>query len=154
MTNQIDIEKLKTLRKKTDVSLALCKKALEESKNDLKKAEELLKKWGGEIVEEKKTKETKEGAFFSYIHHNKKIATLIELLCETDFVAKNQYFINLGNELAMQLATSQSKEIEQFEQEPYIRDPNKKVIDLIKETVAKLGENIKIGRFLTWTLGK
>ncbi len=154
MTNQIDIEKLKTLRKKTDVSLALCKKALEESKNDLKKAEELLKKWGGEIVEEKKTKETKEGAFFSYIHHNKKIASLVELRCQTDFVSKNSDFQKLGRELAMQVASMPAKTVNDLLNQQYIRDQEKKISDLLKEAVLRFGENIKVLRFIRWKLGE
>jgi elongation factor Ts len=150
----VDIEKLKTLRKKTDISLALCKKALEETKNDLKKAEALLLKWGAEKISEKKDRLSTQGAIFSYVHHNKKIATLVELLCETDFVAQNTDFQKLGTELAMQLAFNNAKNLEDFLNQEYIRDPSKKVQDLFKETAIKFGENIKINRFLRWTLGE
>lgn len=150
----VDLQKLKTLRKKTEISLSLCRKALEESKNDLEKAEELLKKWGAEKIENKKTKKTSEGAIFCYVHHNKKIASMIELLCETDFVAKNESFQNLGKELALQLATSKAEKIEDFLEEEYIRDSTKKIKDLLNEAITKFGENIKIGRFLVWYLAK
>jgi len=150
----VDIEKLKTLRKKTDISLALCKKALEETKNDLKKAEALLLKWGAEKISEKKDRLSTQGAIFSYVHHNKKIATLVELLCETDFVAQNTDFQKLGTELAMQLAFNNAKNLEDFLNQEYIRDPSKKVQDLFKETAIKFGENLKINRFLRWTLGE
>jgi elongation factor Ts len=150
----VDIEKLKTLRKKTDISLALCKKALEETKNDLKKAEALLLKWGAEKISEKKDRLSTQGAIFSYVHHNKKIATLVELLCETDFVAQNTDFQKLGTELAMQLAFNNAKNLEDFLNQEYIRDPSKKVQDLFKEAAIKFGENIKINRFLRWTLGE
>jgi len=150
----VDIEKLKTLRKKTDISLALCKKALEETKNDLKKAEALLLKWGAEKISEKKDRLSTQGAIFSYVHHNKKIATLLELLCETDFVAQNADFQKLGTELAMQLAFNNTKNLEDFLNQEYIRDPTKKVQDLFKEAAIKFGENIKINRFLRWTMGE
>jgi len=150
----IDFEKLKTLRKKTEVSLALCRKALEESKNDLKKAEELLKQWGAEKISAKTGRKTAEGAFFSYVHHTKKVASLIELLCETDFVAKNESFQRLGSELVLQLATSQAKNVDELLEEEYIRDPSKKIKDLFNEAITKFGENIKIGRFLVWSLAK
>ena len=150
----VDIEKLKTLRKKTDISFAMCKKALEETKNDLKKAEVLLIKWGAEKISEKKDRKTNQGAIFSYVHHNKKIATLVEILCETDFVAGNNDFQKLGVELAMQLAVMKAENVEELLKQEYIRDPSKKVNDLFKEAAIKFGENIKISRFLRWTLGE
>ncbi len=150
----IDIKKLKTLRRKTDISLAMCKKALEQSKNDIKKAEEFLIKWGAEKISEKKDRTTNQGAIFSYVHHNKKIATLVEILCETDFVSNNRDFQKLGTELAMQLAFCDAKKIENLLEQEYIRDPSKKVNDIFKEAAAKFGENIKIGRFLRWSLGE
>lgn len=150
----VDIEKLKKLRKKTDISLAMCRKALEETKNDMKKAEELLIKWGAEKISEKKDRATNQGAIFSYVHHNKKIAALVEVLCETDFVAGNEDFQKLGMELAMQLAVSEAKNIDEFLNQEYIRDPSKKVNDIFKEATVKFGENIKISRFLRWCLGE
>jgi len=150
----INIEKLKTLRKKTSISIALCKKALEESKNDIKKAEKLLIKWGGEKIADKKSRVTNQGAIFAYVHHNKKIASLVEMMCETDFVSGNNDFQKLGSELAMQIASIPAKDVKELINQEYIRDPSKKVNDLIKEAVIKFGENIKISRFLRWSLGE
>jgi len=149
----MDIKKLKTLRKETGVSLALCKKALEESSEDLEKAKKLLQKWGAEVLTKKAANITKEGAIFSYVHHNKKIASLVEIVCQTDFVAKNEEFQKLGQEIAMQVASIPTKTIEELLNQEYIRDPSKKIIDLLNEAALKFGENIKISRFLRWQLG-
>ena len=148
----VDIEKLKTLRKKTGISIALCKKALEETKNDSAKAEKLLLKWGAEKISDKKDRATSQGAIFSYVHHNKKIAALVEILCETDFVSNNSEFQKLGTEIAMQIASLSPKTSDELLKQEYIRDSSKKINDLIKEAVLKFGENIKIGRFIRWNL--
>jgi len=149
----IDIKKLKILRKKTGVSLSLCQKALKETNNDLNKSEKLLQKWGAEVVSKKANSETTEGAIFSYIHHNKKIASFVEIVCQTDFVAKNQEFQKLGQEIAMQIASNPSETIDQLLSQEYIRNPEKKINDLLNEAVLKFGENIKITRFIRWQLG-
>lgn len=148
----VDIQKLKTLRTRTGVSLALCKKALEQSKNDINQAEKLLTSWGAEKISDKKDRPTSQGAIFSYVHHNKKIAALVEIDCETDFVAANSDFQKLGSELAMQVASMNPKDIDMFLAQEYIRDPSKTVSDLIKEAVLKFGENIKINKIVRWEI--
>lgn len=150
----IDYKKLKQLREETGVSFSLCKKALEETKNDLEKAKKKLQQWGAATAQEKKGKETSEGGIFSYIHHNKKIASLIELQCETDFVSGNKEFQQLGQEIAMQVASLYAENIDDLLKQEYIRDPGKKIEDLLKESVLKFGENIRIARFARWELGK
>lgn len=148
-----DIKKLKQLREKTGVSFSLCKKALEETNNDLTEAKKLLQKWG----EEKGGKtqlSRKEGAIFSYLHHNKKIAVLVEINCQTDFVANNNEFQHLGQEIAMQIASMNPETVEELLNQESIRDPSKKVSDFINEATLKFGENIKISRFIRWVLGK
>lgn len=149
----IDITKLKQLREETGISITSCKKALEESKGDMKKAKSLLRSWGDDTVKGKESRSTQQGGIFSYIHHTKKIASLVELMCETDFVARNEEFKKLGQELAMQVASSSSQPVVQFLAESYNRDPNKKLSDLIHEAIVKFGENIKVGRILKWELG-
>lgn len=150
----VDYQKLKTLRKETGVSFTLCKKALEEAKNDMEKAKKKLIDWGSEKVTEKSSRETSQGALFSYVHHNKKVACLVEILCETDFVSGNTDFQKLGSEIALQTASMPAKTVTELLKQDYIRDPSKKIADLIKEAVLKFGENIKIGRFERWQLGK
>lgn len=150
----LDIKKLKQLREETDVSFALCKKALEETNNNLSEAKKLLAKWGAERVGEKAAKKTTQGAIFSYVHHNNQVASLVELQCETDFVAKNSDFKKLGTELAMQVASIPAASGNELLKQEYIRDPAKKISDLLKEAILKFGENIKVARFLRWKLNE
>jgi elongation factor Ts len=150
----VDYKKLKTLREETGVSFSLCKKALEETKNDLEKAKKLLFQWGGEKAKEKAERATSQGGIFSYIHHNRKVGAMVELMTETDFVAKNAEFQRLGTELAMQVASIPAKDIEELLNQEYIREQGKKITDLIKEHILKFGENIKVTRFVEWSLGE
>ncbi len=150
----VDINKLKQLRQETGVSIALCKKALEEGKGDLKKAKDLLNKWGIEKVKDKTARATSQGGIFTYVHHNLKIAGFVELLCETDFVSSNSDFQKLGKEISMQIASTNPKNAEELKEQEYIREPSKKISSLINEAVLKFGENIKIGKILRWQLGE
>lgn len=150
----LDLNKLKQLREKTGVSFSMCKKALEESENDLKKAEALLSEWGVKKAADKADRETGAGGVFTYMHHNKKIGTMIELRSETDFVSGNEEFQKLGHELAMQASFSRTDNVEKFLKETYIRDSSKDVDQLIKDAVLKFGENIKITRIIRWELGE
>ncbi|MGB3074268.1 MAG: hypothetical protein WBB36_03050, partial [Chitinophagales bacterium] len=87
-----DLQKLKKLREMTDVSFSLCKKALDETDNDLEAAKKKLSEWAGKKVADKADRATSQGGIFSYVHHNKKVAALLELQCETDFVGGNVDF--------------------------------------------------------------
>jgi len=153
MSNKIDIEKLKELRERSGVSFALCKKALEETNNNMVKAVKRLQEIAGTKVAEKSSRITSEGGLFSYVHHNRKIASLVEIVSETDFVSGNKQFILLGSEIAMHIASIPSKTIEELLIQEYVRDPSKTISDLIKESVLKFGENIQIKRFMRWELG-
>ena len=147
-----DIKKLKQLREETEISSSLCKKALEESKNDIILAKKLLSKWGMSKVKDKSSRNTGANVIFAYVHHNKKVASLVQLACETDFVSGNKDFQLLGVELAMQAASIVAENNDEFLNQEYIRDPSKKVADLIKEAVLKFGENIKIIKFIRWSV--
>ncbi len=149
----LDLKKLKQLREMSGVSFALCKKALEESNNNLEEAKKKLTTLAGAKIEEKSKRATSQGGIYSYVHHNGKIATLVELQTETDFVSGNADFKKLGQELAMQLASVPAEKEEDFLAQEYIRDTSKKISELIKEAVLKFGENIKLARFLRWELG-
>jgi elongation factor Ts len=140
------VEKIKKLREETEISIAECKKALEEAKGDLEKAKEILKKRYGEIAKKRKERETKEGIIEAYIHPGRKIGVLLELRCESDFVAKNPEFQKLAHELCLQIAAIDPEEIPLLEQN-WIRDESKKIKDLISEYIAKFDENIIVGRF-------
>ena len=143
---------LKKLREETGVSYDLCKKALDETQDDIPKATKLLQKWGASVAENKLTRKTGQGAIFSYVHHNRKLASLVTLLCETDFVAKNSDFMSLGNDLAMQTASINPKDEKELLESIYIKDQTKTVDSLLKENILKIGENIKIGQFVTFKL--
>jgi len=150
----MDYKKLKQLRADTGISFSLCKKALQEADFDMKKAKELLKKWGVENAIKKADRETKAGGIFAYMHHNRKVATLIELQSETDFVSGNDEFQSLGHELAMQVASIPAENVEAFMKQEYIREPGKTIEQLVKEAIQKFGENIQIARFVCWELGE
>lgn len=143
---------LKKLREETSVSFSLCKKALDQSGNDIEKAKKLLSAWGIEQTESKLLRKTQQGALFSYIHHNKKIGVLLELLCETDFVASNSEFQLLGNALSMQIASVNFPDVSSLLASPYIKEASKTIEALIKEYIFKLGENIKVGKFVRFEI--
>ena len=195
----IDAKTVKALRDKTGAGMMDCKKALLETDGNVEKAIDHLRKSGIAKAENKETRNTKEGVVFSYIHHGGRLGVLVELNCETDFVAKTESFSELSHNLAMQIAATnplaiQREDIDQIiidhekeifiEQtkdsgkpknviekivegrmekfyadsclleQPYIKDPDKKVGDLITEMVATLGENIVVNRFTRFAIGE
>ena len=147
----IKIDQIKQLREETGVSVIECKKALTETKGDLEKAKEILKKWGSRLAGEKIKREVKEGIVESYIHPGKKIGAMIELNCESDFVARSEDFQKLAHELCLQIAAMDPKKNSLMRQ-PWIRDETKTIQDLVQEYIAKLGENIIIKRFVRYEL--
>ncbi|OGK56115.1 hypothetical protein A3J15_01840 [Candidatus Roizmanbacteria bacterium RIFCSPLOWO2_02_FULL_38_10] len=144
---KIDLKALKILRDQMLVSFELCKKALEQSNNNITQAKKLLNEWGIQQAEKKANRTTKQGAIFSYIHHNGKIGSIVQLLCETDFVARNDQFQALGKELAMQIAFSAPSDEKALLCSNYLKDESKTVDNVIKEYILKIGENIKIGQY-------
>ena len=146
----ITIDKIKQLREQTAVSLADCKKALQESKGDLEQAKQVLKKWGKDLANKKSSRETEQGVVTSYIHSNKKLGVLLKLCCETDFVAKSESFQTLSHELCLQIAAFKD-DLPLLEQ-PWIKNQTKTIEELIKEYIAKLGENIKIKEFIRYEI--
>lgn len=149
-----DLKLLKKLRDETEVSFSLIKKALEETNNNEEAAKKKLQEWGAEKVNKVAGRSTTQGSIFSYIHHDGKSAGLIELQCETDFVSGNPDFKAFGRELAMQVTSLNPKNADELLKQEYIRDGSKTINDLLKETVLKFGENIKISRILRWKLGE
>ena len=130
------------------------KKVLEEVGVDEKRAFEILKKEGYEAAEAKAERVTSQGAIETYVHHSGKVACLVELLCETDFVARNELFRQLAHNLALQVASMEAKDSKELLEQEFIKDPTKKVSDLVKEVIAKTGENIRVGRIFRIELGK
>lgn len=149
--NIIKIEQVKQLREETGVSVIECKKALVEAKGNDRKAKEILKKWGSQLAGKKIKRVTKEGIIESYIHPGKEIGVMVELHCESDFVARSQDFQELAHELCLQIAAMDPKKTSLMRQ-LWIRDEAKTIHDLAQEYIAKLGENIIIKRFIRYEL--
>ncbi|OGM76605.1 hypothetical protein A2394_00380 [Candidatus Woesebacteria bacterium RIFOXYB1_FULL_42_36] len=148
---KINIALIKKLREETGVAIIRIREVLEEVGGDEKKALSILKKEGVEKASKREGRVTGEGKIFVYSHHTGKVAGIVELLCETDFVAKNELFENLGRDIAMQVASMGEEDIDKQE---FVKDPGKKISDLVKEVIAKTGENVRIGRAFRVELGK
>lgn len=146
----VDVKQIKKLRDETQASIADCRKALEETNGDYQKAIEWLKKHGIEKADKKADRETAQGLVESYIHQNGKVGALVEITCETDFVARTDDFKHLAHEVAMQVAAMNPKDVDTLLKQEYIRDSSVTIENLVKQAIGKLGENIvikKITRF-------
>jgi len=141
-------EQIKKLRQKTNLSVIECKKAIEEAKGDEAKALQILSKKGAAKAIKKSEREAKQGLVEAYIHNNGQVGVILELNCETDFVARNEEFKKLAHDLAMHIAAMESKDVKSLLKESFIKDASKTIEDLFTEAIAKLGENIKLGKFL------
>ena len=195
----IDAKIVKELRDKTGAGMMDCKRALVDTDGNLEKAVEALRKAGVAKAEKKGTRSAQEGLVYSYIHHGGRLGVLVEVNCETDFVAKTDGFKELVHNLAIQIAatnpvsvsreqvpeelvkseqdiyTEQAKyskkpdkviekivagKMDKYFQEiclleqPFIKDPDKIVKDLIIESIATLGENISVGRYIRYAVGE
>jgi len=153
---------VKELRDKTGAGIMDCKRALQDANGDKKKAEELLKQKG--LLKHSKVagREAKQGVIESYIHTGGRIGALVEVNCETDFVARTEEFRTLAREIAMQVASMNPKTVGTMDgdesedallSQEYIRDSRRAIRDLIKETIAKVGENIVVSRFMRFEVG-
>ena len=151
---QVKIEDIKKLREETGAGIADSRKALEEAGGDFKKAEELVKSWGIEKAATKSDRVVGAGLVETYIHGGGKVGAMVEVNCETDFVARTDEFKNLAHELAMQVSAMNPKDVDELLKQDYIRDSSKKVENLVKETIAKVGENIVVSRFCRYELGQ
>ena len=143
----LDLKAIKKLRDETSASVADVRRALDEANGDEKKALEWLKKRASEIAAKKADRETGEGVIEAYIHGGGKVGVLVELLCETDFVAKTEDFKNLAKEVAMQVAAMNPEDVDSLLKQEYIRDNSQTIEQLVKAVIGKLGENITVKRF-------
>ena len=150
----VSLDQIKQLREKTSAGVADCRKALEEAGGDFEKAEELLKSWGIDKAASKADREAGQGLVETYIHSGGKVGAMVEVNCETDFVVRTDEFKTLAHEVAMQVSAMDPKDVEELLEQEYIRDSSKKIGDLVKEAIAKLGENIVIKRFMRFELGQ
>lgn len=165
---EIPVAMVKELREKTGVSIIECKKALTETKGDLEKAIQILKQQGLALAEKKADRVVTEGGIEAYVHPGGRIGVIIEVNCETDFVARTDEFRELIHDLALQVAAMAPKSVSPAELppdsninpqeaclllQPFIKDNSKTVQDVINEVIAKVGENIKVRRFVRFELG-
>jgi elongation factor Ts len=173
-------QEIKRLRDATTAPIMDCRRALAEAGGDMVKATELLRKRGQQLAEKKADREVREGIIGHYIHQGGRMGVLVELACETDFVAKNDQFQRLAHDIAVHICAArplyvrredvpadvrQAKEaelgskIEKFYEEsvlldqPYVRDESKTIGDLIRSAVGVLGENIRLRRFARFDIG-
>jgi elongation factor Ts len=147
----ISIDQIKNLRQETGVSVSECKKALEQAEGDNQKAKEILREWGKELAGKKSGREAGVGIVETYVHPNKRIGAMIELRCETDFVAKSKDFKELAHELCLQI-TAMNPEDDGLLSQAWIKDEAKTIKVLIEEYIAKIGENIKVERFVRYEI--
>ena len=139
----ITTEQIKSLREKTGAGMLNCKNALTENQGDFDKAVDFLRQKGLASAEKKSSRSTKQGRITSYIHTGAKIGILLELNCETDFVARRTEFQNLGKNLAMQIAASPGVQYISLDQIPETVWENEKRIESDKEDLKNKPENIK-----------
>jgi elongation factor Ts len=167
---QVSTTTIKDLREKTGAGVMDCKKALLEAEGNLEKAIEILNQRGIALARKKAERVADQGVIEAYVHPGGRIGVLVEVNCETDFVARTEEFKELAHNLALQIAAmcpqfispediAQETETDEDAKttclllQPYIKDPEKTVQDIVTETIAKVGENIKVRRFIRFELG-
>jgi len=139
------------LREETGAGVMDCKKALDDAGGDFQKAKQIIFERGMAKAQKRAERKTGAGVLETYVH-NGRIGVMLELRCETDFVAKTDVFKALAHDLAMHIASMNPENIEELLKQPFIKDESILVGDLINQTIAKTGENIKLERFCRYEL--
>jgi elongation factor Ts len=145
-------EEIKALREATGLSIMQCREALEAAGGDRNKALELLQKKAGEIAAKKGDRTLGAGVVVSYIHTGETVGVLLELLSETDFVAKNPEFKAAAKDIAMHVAAMNPENTAELLEQAFIKDPSKKISDLVNNTIQKFGERTEIGHFARFSI--
>lgn len=148
MISPTDVQKL---RGATGAGIMECKKALQDTKGDFEKAVKLIHERGLVKAEKKSERKTGAGLLESYVH-NRRVGVLLELRCETDFVARSAPFIELAHNLVMQIAAMAPADVSKLLEQPYIKDESMTVGNLIKSIAAKIGENIQLEKFCRYEI--
>lgn len=176
MNMTASVDAIKELRDLTGAGVIDCKKALEKAGGDPKKALQFLQERGMEMAAKKSDRVAKEGRIESYVHAGNKIAVLLEVNCETDFVGRNEDFIKFTKDVAMHIAAMSPKYIAEKDipaetlsaaadkktflaevcllNQPFVREPNKTIGEYLTSIIAKVGENIVISRFIRYKVGE
>ncbi len=160
---------IKQLRELTGAGMLDCKHALEEAKGDIEKAKEILKKKGFAMAAKRAERATAQGLVQAYIHHDGRLGALVELNCESDFVARTDDFRQLAQDIALHVAGANPRYISPDDipdgtegdpkelcllLQPFVRDESVTIQDLITETIRKTGENVRLRRFARFELGR
>ena len=167
---EVATARVKELRDQSGAGIMACRNALIEAEGDTEKALQILKERGILKAQKKSERVTDQGLIEAYIHTGGRIGAMVEVNCETDFVARTDEFKNLAHDLAMQVAAMPPQFITKDEitadkddaelqtvclfLQPYIKDPTRTVQDIVTETIAKVGENIRVSRFARFELGE
>ena len=146
------IDAIKQLREETGAAIGEIRSALEESGGDPRRARELLREKLWAIATRKSDRETRAGLVDAYVHANGKIGAMVEVHCETDFVARTGEFRELAHSIAMHIAAMDPKSADELSGQEYVRDPQRRVQDVVQEAAGKFGENIKIGILIRFAL--
>ncbi len=176
MNMTASFDAIKALRDLTSCGVMECKNALEKAGGNLEKAKEILQQRGMEMAAKKGDRVAKEGRIESYVHMGNKIAVLVEVNCETDFVGRNEDFIKFTKDVAMHIAAMNPKYIGEKDvptddlnaaqdkksflaetcllNQPFVREPSKTIGEYLNSIIAKIGENIVIGRFIRYKAGE
>jgi elongation factor Ts len=149
---EIKAEQVKELRERTGVAMMDAKKALVEAGGDMEKAIAHLKEKGAAVAEKKAGRSAGEGVVETYTH-NGRISVVVEVNCETDFVARNPEFREFAHDVAMQIASMNPAGVDELYEQPFIKDSGKTIRELRNALVQKIGENIQIKRFVRFELG-
>ena len=164
----VTVELIKTLRDQTGAGISDCKNALEDSDGDLTRAAEALRQKGFEQAARRADRETSQGLIESYIHTGGRVGAMVQLGCETDFVARTDEFRALAHDIAMQVAAMSPVYLSEDDlpedderpaaqvcllQQPFIKDGSRTLADLVRETAAQTGENVRIVSFSSWPSG-
>ncbi len=140
------LDLIQKLREITGAGVMECKKALADARGDFDRAKEMIHERGLAKVEKRAGRETGAGLIETYVH-NERIGVMLDLRAETDFVVRSDPFRELARELAMQIAAMAPETAEELLEQPYIRDESKTVGDLVKDVIARVGENVRVNKF-------
>lgn len=166
---EVSVDLVKSLRERTGAGVMDCKRALQEAEGSLGKAEDILETNGLAAAAKKTDRATGEGIIEAYIHSGNRIGAIVEVDCETDFVARTQEMKVLAHDLAMQVAAMAPLYVSEEDMSPeearppeevcllrqtFIKDPSRRIQDVVQEVIAKVGENIKVNRFSRFSLGE
>jgi len=145
-------QQIKELREKTGAGIADVKRALEDNGGDMEKAKMWLERKLGSLAGKRADRITGVGVVDAYIHSNSRIGSLVELYCETDFVARNPAFKALAHDLSMHIAAMNPADLSLLLTQSFIKEEQKTVGDLINEAIGKFGENIRVGKFVRFEI--